>query len=227
MLVNPSCSARRAASLSISAEMSVARIVPVDPTFRAANRLWSPVPAAISRTWSPGPSSAASSMSRVASPKRFSRHLDRCAPCAAASSDCHENCCCPRSISSGARSLSRGFSPLLVRPSHSHDGPGIALVMPGPTIYREVGPIDHLTVQSLRQEVEMDVPASKIFAQASVGSGKRAAEGQNAAVGHFLQFPTEYPVNIARVLQQSRWIELRNGRVHDGGVPVLIGVEPA
>jgi len=50
ILPNPSCSARRAATSSISWEMSVARTLPSGPTSRAACRLWSPVPAAISRT---------------------------------------------------------------------------------------------------------------------------------------------------------------------------------
>jgi hypothetical protein len=56
----------------------------------------------------------------------------------------------------------------------------------------------------------MDVPARKAFAQASVGSRKHIAEGENATVDSLFEFPTKHSVNIARVLQQARWVELRN-----------------
>src|SRR5947209_17076933 len=96
-----------------------------------------------------------------------------------------------------------------------YDGLAIALIQPGPTIYRPMRPINCLTLQSLRQKVEMDVPARKTFAQAGVGSRKYIAEGENATVGSLFEFEAEHSVNIACILQQARWVELRNRRVHN------------
>src|SRR5690242_2401886 len=75
----------------------------------------------------------------------------------------------------------------------------------------------------------MYMPTSKTFAQASVGSRKRVAEGENASISRLFEFKAEHAVNIACVLQQTRWVELSNRRMHDniGRVPALISVEPA
>src|SRR6266702_6400136 len=74
----------------------------------------------------------------------------------------------------------------------------------------------------------MDVPASKTFAQASVRSRKRIAEDEHATRSLLFEFKAERSVNIPRIFQQARRVELGNRRVHHdiGGVALLVGVEP-
>jgi len=61
-------------------------------------------------------------------------------------------------------------------------------------------PINGLTIQRFLKEVEMNMPASQRFGQAVDGSGKRAAKYQDAPIPGLSQFPTEHPMDIARIL---------------------------